>query len=107
MPSTAVDLVNRYGWPPDFQERDLLNPGVNVRLGARYLALQRDYFNNNWYAALAAYNAGPGNAKIWLDLAGGDPDLFLEIIRFPETQNYIRQVAEFLELYTRIYERKP
>lgn len=107
MPSTAADLVNRYGWPPDFQERDLLNPGVNVRLGARYLALQRDYFNNNWYAALAAYNAGPGNAKIWLDLAGGDPDLFLEIIRFPETQNYIRQVAEFLELYTRIYERKP
>jgi soluble lytic murein transglycosylase len=107
MPATAADLANRYGWPPDFQEQDLLNPGVNIRLGARYLALQRDYFNGNWYAALAAYNAGPGNAKIWLDLAGDDPDLFLEIIRFPETQNYIRQVAEFLELYTRIYERKP
>ncbi|MCX8025488.1 MAG: transglycosylase SLT domain-containing protein, partial [Thermanaerothrix sp.] len=107
MPSTAADLASRYDWPSDFQEEDLLNPGVNIRLGARYLALQRDYFNGNWYAALAAYNAGPGNAKIWLDLAGGDPDLFLEIIRFPETQNYIRQVAEFLELYTRIYERKP
>ncbi len=107
MPATATDLVSRYGWPPDFEEQDLLNPMVNIRLGARYLALQRDYFNNNWYAALAAYNAGPGNAKIWLDLAGGDPDLFLEIIRYPETQNYLRQVAEFLELYTRVYERRP
>ncbi|WP_299028611.1 tetratricopeptide repeat protein [uncultured Thermanaerothrix sp.] len=107
MPATASDLVNRYGWPPNFQEQDLLNPTINIRLGARYLALQRDYFNGNWYAALAAYNAGPGNAKIWLDLAGGDPDLFLEIIRYPETQNYIRQVAEFLELYTRVYERRP
>jgi len=107
MPSTAADLAKRLNWPPNYQEADLLNPQVNVFLGARYLAMQRDYFGGDLYAALAAYNAGPGNAKIWHDLASGDPDLFVEIIRYPETRNYITQIATFLEYYVRVYQRRP
>jgi soluble lytic murein transglycosylase len=58
---------------------------ISIRMGARYLARQRDYFNGNLMAALAAYNAGPGNTEIWLNLANQDTDLFLEIIRYEKT----------------------
>jgi soluble lytic murein transglycosylase len=60
-----------------------------------------------WYAALAAYNGGPGNAIAWKELANGDPDLFLEVVRFEETRNYIRGISEIFSLYRRIYDRTP
>ena len=41
-----------------------------------------------------AYNAGPGNAAIWQQLANGDPDLFVEVVRFAETRDYIRSIYE-------------
>ena len=102
MPATGQELVNRYDWPPDYSVEDLLNPAVNLRLGAQYLANQRDYFGAG-YVPLAAYNGGPGNANIWHELAGDDPDLFLEIVRFDETRTYIMQIAEFMNLYRRFY----
>lgn len=105
MPATGEELANRYGYP-NFQVEDLHNPLINIRLGAKYLANQRDYFGGDLYLALAAYNGGPGNAYAWAQLAGGDPDLFLEVIRFEETQRYIRSIAEIMNIYRLIYERK-
>ena len=61
-----------------------------MRFGAYYLGKNRDLLDGNLYAGLAAYNAGPGNAIAWRDLAGNDPDLLLEVIRFQETRDYIR-----------------
>lgn len=107
IPSTGAEMATRMNWPVDYTDSDLYLPAVNLRLGARYLANQRDYFDGNLYAALAAYNAGPGNAAIWWQLAEGDPDLFLEIIRYDETRTYIRQIAEFMNIYRQLYERKP
>ena len=78
---------------------------VSIRLGVHYLARQDDAFNNDLFAALAAYNGGPGNAAAWLDLANNDPDLFLEVIRIQETRTYIMQIFEFYGLYERLYAR--
>ncbi|HAD05929.1 MAG TPA: lytic transglycosylase, partial [Anaerolineaceae bacterium] len=105
MPATGQELAGRYGYP-DFQVEDLHNPLINIRLGAKYLATQRDYFGGDLYLALAAYNGGPGNAYYWSQLSNGDPDLFLEVIRFEETQRYIRSIAELMNIYRLIYERK-
>lgn len=105
MPATGQELAGRYGYP-DFQVEDLHNPLINIRLGAKYLANQRDYFGGDLYLALAAYNGGPGNAYYWSQLSNGDPDLFLEVIRFEETQRYIRSIAELMNIYRLIYERK-
>lgn len=102
LPATGEELAARYDWPPNYSEDDLLNPAINLRLGARYLANQRQYFGNI-YVGLAAYNGGPGNANIWHELSGDDPDLFLEIIRFDETRTYIKQIAEFMNLYRQFY----
>lgn len=103
MPATGHEIASRLNWPPDYKQSDLYRPTVNLRLGANYLARQRAYFDGNLYAALAAYNAGPGNAMYWYELADEDPDLFLEVIRFEETRLYIRQIYEFWNLYRRVY----
>lgn len=103
VPSTADSLARQIGWPPNFTAADLARPLVNLRLGVHYLASQRNYFGGDLYAALAAYNAGPGNAAEWQRLAAGDPDLFVEIIRFQETRRYLRQIYEIYTIYRALY----
>ncbi len=107
VPSTGAYIAELLGWPPQYTPEDLYRPLVNLRFGAAYLARQREAFDGDLYAALAAYNAGPGNAAIWHDLAGGDPDLFVEIIRYPETQDYLRGIYEMYSIYYRLYDRSP
>ncbi len=103
VPSTADSLARQIGWPPNFTTTDLARPLVNLRLGVHYLASQRNYFDGDLYAALAAYNAGPGNAAEWQRLAAGDPDLFVEVIRFQETRRYLRQIYEIYTIYRALY----
>jgi len=107
MPSTGEDIANRKGWPQDFTIADLDRPYVSIRLGIDYLADQRDAMDGNLYAALAAYNAGSGNASEWKRLAGDDPDLLLEIIRWKEPQGYIKGIYEMYTIYCRIYGINP
>jgi soluble lytic murein transglycosylase len=107
MPATGEEIASNLNWPPNFTAEDLWRPDVNITLGTRYLAQQRDFLNGDMNAALAAYNAGPGNAQTWQELAEGDPDLFLEIIRYDETRNYLMQITEFLNIYKMIYQSNP
>jgi soluble lytic murein transglycosylase len=107
MPATGKEISQLMSWPQNFDPSDLYRPLVSVRMGARYLARQRDAFKGDLFAALAAYNSGPGNAKIWRDLAKQDPDLFLEIIRIQETRDYLQQIYEFANLYRLVYEKTP
>ena len=107
MPATGEEIVSRLGWPPDYTESDLLRPDVNLTLGVDYLARQRDNLGGDLYAALAAYNGGPGNAAIWQSLANGDPDLFVEVVRFEETHKYLMAIYEIYTIYSRLYARVP
>ena len=83
---------------------DLYRPVINVQLGSAYLAGQRDSFGGDLFLALAAYNAGPTAAASWRDLAGGDDDLFVEVIRYDETRNYVRRIFENWVIYRDLYE---
>lgn len=105
MPATGEEIFTSLKWPEDYSARDLYRPTVSIRYGAHYLARQRAFFNNDLVSTLAAYNGGPGNTIIWDELAGGDPDLLLEVIRADETRKYIMQIYEFFNLYRLIYER--
>lgn len=105
LPVTGEDIVARLGWPPDYTQSDLLRPMVNLTLGQDYLADQRDALGGDLYAALAAYNGGPGNAAAWQALANGDPDLFVEVVRFDETRNYLMGIYEVFNIYSRLYAR--
>ncbi len=107
VPQTAAAQVDELGWPPDYNPDDLYRPLVSLRLGTYYLDKWRDYFDGDLYAALAAYNAGPGNASVWKDIAPDDPDLYLEVIRFDETRRYIRQIYELFAIYRLLYGQSP
>ena len=103
VPATGEEIVARLGWPPNYTQSDLLRPDVNLTFGVDYLAKQRDYLGGDLYAALAAYNGGPGNAAIWQSLANGDPDLFVEVVRFDETRQYLMAIYEIFNIYSRLY----
>jgi soluble lytic murein transglycosylase len=103
IPATGDFINNQIQWDVTYQTNDLLLPQTNIEMGSYYIDLQRDYFDGQWIPALAAYNAGPGNAQIWLELARGDIDLFVEIIRFEETRNYILHIAETYHAYSILY----
>jgi soluble lytic murein transglycosylase len=103
VPATGEEIANALGWPPAYEQDDLFRPIVSVRFGSYYLSNKRDSLGGDLYGGLAAYNAGQGNALAWRDLAGADPDLFLEVIRFQETRNYIRGIYEIFSTYRSLY----
>lgn len=103
VPATGEQIATELSWPPAYTSDDLYRPIVSVRFGAYYLAKNRDLMDGNLYPGLAAYNAGPGNALAWRQLSGNDPDLFLEIVRFEETRNYIRFIYEIFSTYRSLY----
>jgi soluble lytic murein transglycosylase len=104
IPSTGQMVADQLGWPPGYEDDDLYRPIVSLRLGTQYLADQRDLFDDDLYASLAAYNAGPGNAIAWKALVPDDPDLFLEVIRLDQPQRYIQVIfwayTHYQDLYT-------
>ena len=105
IPSTAEEVAGKLGLT-GLSEEDLFRPMINLQLGAKYLAMQRDGFSGDLFLALAGYNAGAGNAAIWQTLAEGDDDLLLEVIRSDETQNYIRRIYENYAIYRNLYQVK-
>lgn len=105
IPSTGAQIAGELNWPPLYTEEDLYRPNVSIRFGAYYLDKNRRLLGGSIYGSLAAYNAGPGNALVWKELAGDDPDLLLEIIRFQETRDYIRFIYEIYSAYRNIYSR--
>lgn len=102
VPSTGEWIAAHLNWP-DYRSDDLDKPYVNVKFGAWYLAYQmRDF--GNVFAALAAYNAGPGNAIRWLAAGGeSDDDLFVEGINFAESQLYVKRLYECYFAYHALY----
>lgn len=103
IPSTGESIAEQMGWPPEYSAEDLYNPAISVRMGTFYLNSNRKLFKSDLYAALAAYNGGPGNANVWKQLSGNDIDLFLEIVRYAETRDYIRHIYETYNIYRSLY----
>ena len=94
LPSTARALA---GDVPTDAAR-LKDPTLNLTLGARYLRMQLDRFHGDLRLALAAYNAGPGNARRWMGL-DPDPDYLVEKLDFAETRAYVRRVLGSYGIY--------
>jgi len=107
IPSTGQEIATNLGWPVGYTEADLYRPIVSINYGSYYLWRQIDYLDGDIFAALAAYNGGPGNSAAWKALADDDPELFLEVIRYSETRDYIRVIYEVFNIYRNIYNRPP
>ncbi len=103
VPATGAQIAGEINFPENFEASDLDIPDISLTLGTNYLRRQIIAFDGDLYAALAAYNSGPGNARIWKDIAGEDKDLFVGTVRFLETRTYIRVIVENYAQYKQLY----
>ncbi|BBB26427.1 transglycosylase SLT domain-containing protein [Amphritea japonica] len=79
---------------------ELYQPETNINLGVAYLAEMQEKFNGNQVLATAAYNAGPHRVKKWLKQRGNLPtDIWIEVIPFKETRNYVMNVMAYHAVY--------
>lgn len=104
IPSTGEGIAAQLGYP-SFRVEDLYRPAVSLRFGAWYLGQQQATFGGKLFPALAAYNAGPGNARRWAggSTTVGDRDLFFEAIDFAETRDYLQRIYTSYWTYRRLY----
>ncbi len=96
LPSTARRLSGH-------RRVNLYDSEVNATLGARFLGQLIDQFQSV-ELALAAYNAGPGRIYEWRERFGmNDLTLFLDLIPFKETRNYVSAILRNNYWYERLY----
>jgi len=98
LPATARGHARALGFGA---HPDLEQPELNIRIGARELRRLLDRFGAV-EPALAAYNAGEGRVRRWLE---EEPDRFrfTEAIPIPETYSYVRRVRSLAEAYRVFY----
>jgi soluble lytic murein transglycosylase len=101
MPATG-ERIRQQSDLGNFGVDQLWTPYVNIKFGSWYLKRQLELFNDNQFAALAAYNAGSNNVAGWLQVSD-DLDIFVESIAFRESRTYIRRIYENLAAYRRLY----
>lgn len=94
MPATAGDWAREHGRPAP-TPRDLLDPRLNLRVGAWYLARgYRDWAKQPHPEAhvLAQYNAGPSVARRWQRTAEQTGKAFADCISYPSTRTYVDHI---------------
>ncbi|PXV66581.1 soluble lytic murein transglycosylase [Sinimarinibacterium flocculans] len=88
---TAREVARRRGDArPD--RDDLMQPQVNIPLGATFLRELHARFDGQWLPALAGYNAGPNAVKRWLPKEALAPDIWIENIPYNQTRGYVQKV---------------
>jgi soluble lytic murein transglycosylase len=102
IPSTGEYIADSLGWA-DYENDDLYKPYVSITFGAFYLAEQLERFDGKVHVALSAYNAGPGNASYWYEVAPEDPDFYLEVITLSEPRSYIQRIYTHYTYYRALY----
>jgi soluble lytic murein transglycosylase len=99
-PAAARD-IERHSGGTTFELADLSDPEINIRYGTYQLRELLDRYGGDEVAALAAYNAGPGNADRW-----GGASLTLDDIPFAETHGYVEEVLEKRRAYRDEYAKE-
>ena len=101
MPATGEYIAERSDFGAIHPDQ-LWLPFISVKFGAWYINQQLQLFDGNQFAALAAYNAGPGNVLEWVKVSG-DLDVFVESIPYRESRTYIRTIYVNLAAYRSLY----
>lgn len=104
MPATAKHSAALAGIP--YRPNDLISdPSYNMQLGMAEFGSNLSDWSGSLVISAAAYNAGPTNAKKWLNNNGDprspacDPIDWIEQIPFNETRNYVMRVLENTQIY--------
>jgi soluble lytic murein transglycosylase len=106
LPSTAGRVARQIGTPPPSNEQ-LYQPDINLTLGTQYLKDLLQRYSNNWYKAIAAYNAGEAAVDRWeKEILTDDVEEFVERIPYLETRAYVKLVMRNHRIYSRLYDQQ-
>src|SRR5204862_3573296 len=91
---------------PTYDLARLKNASVYIAtLGAADLGGLLEDYRGSYIMTFAAYNAGRGSVKKWIERYGDprDPKVdavdWVELIPFSETRNYVQRIMENLQVY--------
>ena len=104
IPDTGREIAEALG--ESFSEERLYDPEVSIRYGCYYLREQMDRFDQNEAVTLAAYNAGPHRAELWIAEYGLNSKGHIRYIPFGETDRYVDRVLQAKENYANLYEKE-
>lgn len=77
---------------------------ANIQLGTWYIQSLHKEMDGNPIAAIAAYNAGPGNVKNWINKGMWDGTYEnVKSIPVGETRHYVQRVIYYYNQYTDVY----
>ncbi len=97
--STLNWAMFREGQDATYSAADLYDPEVNIKYGCLILSLLLKEFQDT-DTALAAYNAGRGNALKWLkDSRYSEDGIHLKDTPYKETDEYIKKVNKYHRQY--------
>lgn len=103
-PDAARYVCKRHGATYDLS-RLKNDSSYNATLGAAELGGLLEDYRGSYIMTFAAYNAGRGSVKKWIDRYGDprDPKIdavdWVELIPFSETRNYVQRIMENLQVY--------
>jgi soluble lytic murein transglycosylase len=103
-PDAGKYVCKKYGAGFDLS-RLKNDPVYNAALGAAELGGLIEDYRGSYIMTFAAYNAGRGSVKKWIERYGDprDPKVdavdWVELIPFSETRNYVQRIMENLQIY--------
>lgn len=103
-PDAGRYVTKKYGAAFDLN-RLKTDPVYNATLGAAELGGLIDDYRGSYIMTFAAYNAGRGSVRKWVERYGDprDPKVdavdWVEQIPFSETRNYVQRIMENLQVY--------
>jgi soluble lytic murein transglycosylase len=103
-PDAGRYVCKKYGASFDLS-RLKTDPVYNAALGAAELGGLIEDYRGSYIMTFAAYNAGRGSVKKWIERYGDprDPRVdavdWVEQIPFSETRNYVQRIIENLQVY--------
>lgn len=94
LPSTAK-YVNK----GSVSNSRLYQPKTNIRLGTSYLRYLKKKNHGNEILATASYNAGYHRIKRWVPDDAMPAELWIELIPYRETRDYVKNVFAYRQVY--------
>ena len=97
MPATAGQMAKNLGI--EYSKKRLSSDEkYNIKIGSYYIKKLINKYKGSTILSVAAYNAGPGTINRWLKSYGDprkfgiDPLVWIEMIPYSETRNYVKRV---------------
>ncbi len=103
MPATARWVAKKLGLK-NYRQSLIHQIDTNLRLGTYYMKTVLSWFDGSPVMASAAYNAGPGRARLWRGDQSMEGAIYAETIPFDETRDYVKKVMSNTMHYARQFD---